>query len=160
MKNFLAFSLVELVVVIAIIGIMVGVAAPSFSNYYRKFGFSQVLQGVETALHKGFSGARSSSAVFGLRGDVMGAVFSFKCLSRDCDAEDVEEIELDGFFLEKVEFDDEDSVGFEVQFLPPHGDVSFVGDDDADVLKIVFSDGAELSRIVNVYRKSAFVEVE
>ena len=156
----LGFSLVELLVVIAIMGVLFSVSVPSFSHYYRKFSFQNTLGAVETVLQKGFSGARAMSSVFNVSGVVGGGV------SLERESEVIEVVDLSGFIVEKIEFEMEDGdvlsgVGeFEVRFFPPHGDVVFVGYDDAVILRIVFSDGDSLSKIVQIYKNSGFVEIK
>jgi prepilin-type N-terminal cleavage/methylation domain-containing protein len=75
-----AFTLIELIVALAIMGILSSLIAPSFFEYQRTKNLDLAAQLLETALSESFSASRSTPHIFGVKGVVATSqIKTFSC---------------------------------------------------------------------------------
>lgn len=125
MKKY-GFSLVELIVTMAIIGILSGMVAPTFMQYQQKRKLSFSIDLVETALQKSFSNARSEPRIFGVKGEQNGEGYTmFSCVYKEEDTEHLCQRSFNDYKETRISFESgvKNRHSFFIQFLPPHGDI-------------------------------------
>lgn len=156
-----AFSLIELVVVIAIIGILVGIFTPTFSGYQKQKRIEFSADLLQTHLQGAFSQSRSLPQISGVRGSAGSSTYmvfscgygeNIKCEQGQAGYENtVYELERGISFVNK----------FFIQFLPPHGDIDDHSDritlDDKSQIVLQTSD-EKIQKKLQIHKKSGLIE--
>ncbi len=145
-----AFTMIELLVSITIIGILAAIAGPSFTEFIDASRLSFSTQLVETTLGKAFSETRAKPVSMVLRGwkgsQRMELVTSGASASeKECRLTENTCQQLDA----GVTFEN----NFKVRFLPPYGDIKNNGDDTEIVLV-----GKTKKITVKVHHASGLIE--
>ena len=152
------FSLIELLVVITLVAILSGIFAPNFARFFRKSRLENSVRIVETTLQQAFSSARATPYLYGVKGTKdSNEIISFKCLKKNCtsstdpvDPQNQPPIKLESSVIINSE-------NFEVRFIPPHGDMQFVGETE-DEITIQILSGENDSTNLKLYKKSGLIE--
>lgn len=100
------FNLIELVVVMALVGILASATWPSINDFRKTYQFSNSIEIFDSYLGKGFSESRSKSEEIRIQGVAGESSFSFN-------GETV-------FLFGNTTFTN----NFEVEFIPPLGDIA------------------------------------
>jgi prepilin-type N-terminal cleavage/methylation domain-containing protein len=160
------FTLIELIVVIGIIGIMVGVAAPNFRSFTLNARLNLSRDLIVTELSDAFSSARSSRDLHRVSGElganeVVQSVCSREQVCTDPvnpgSCSEVSQCEVkEVILLEPGIVIRED---FLVDYVPPHGDVVFNEDEQAALLLIQIQDDFEGMRGIEINKTSGRIEV-
>lgn len=145
-----AFTLVELVITLAIMGILGALVVPSFFEYQRAKNLDISAQLIETSLSQGFSSSRATPRIFGVQA-LKGSseIETFECDYPDCTQKEGKSFSI----TTDVAIQDD----FEVLFLPPHGDISPDSFEGAS-LDIEVKNGKNESRILRIYKSSGLTE--
>ena len=149
------FTLIEILVVMAILAILGVIVAPSFIQFQRASQLEASAQLVETALAKSFSQARSQPKIFGIQRMQDARFFeAFDCSSPNCEQKDLVPQGLEP----NVTIKD----GFEIQFFPPYGDLKFFDKngnelEDSDFL-LVTLDNLHGKVSLKIYKESGLIE--
>lgn len=153
-----AFTLIEILVVICLIGILAGILSPDFARFFRKNRLENSVRTVETTLQQAFSSSRATPSIFGVRGsNNANQITSYKCENAKCDniTETTDELET------SVNIKDSN---FNVRFIPPHGDMKFFNQDgtekDVNVVELLISilSGGRDEANFKLYKKSGLIE--
>ncbi len=143
------FTLVELIVVIAIMGLLAAIIAPSFSQFLETSRLKYSQQLVETTLGKAFSSARSHPESIIIRGQDGGNFLEITTgtnpLGTPCSQESA--------FCQKLDRGITFTGDFQVTFTPPYGDISETGDQTDIFLK-----STNYTVQIRVYHVSGLIE--
>lgn len=159
MKKFAAFSLIELLIVISIIGLLLGIVTPTFRGYQaqKRLLFSQDL--LETELQKSFSLARSEPRIFGVTGSANADMYTaFSCeyiKNEKCTSTST------GYQEEFLSFEPgiKNMNNFFVQFIPPHGDIDSAQSTfpDSDIITLQTKNEEKKAQL-KINQKSGLIE--
>lgn len=149
------FTLIEILVVMALVALLFGIFAPSFADFFRKNRLANSSNTLETTLQLAFSSARATPYYYFVQGVKDDEEFTFrKCKKSNCsepgDPLEYTIIDLDSGIL--ISSDD-----FNVQFLPPHGDMQFIGTTDEEITISLLSGGVNTAKL-KLYKKSGLIE--
>lgn len=131
-----AFTLMELVIVMALIGILASVTVPSVNDFKKTYQFTNSVEILRDSLSQGFSESRSKSEDIVLEGEKDATEFSYKN----------ETIML--FGETKLE------TSFEIEFQSPFGDI-----DESSSENIRISNGRKIADF-SIYKSSGLVEIK
>lgn len=145
------FTLVELTITIAILGVLAAIAGPSFRSFidYSRLSFSTQL--VETTLGKAFSQSRAKPKSMILRGWKDSAQMELVSADKISDSkecliqeEGCQQLDSGVVFAEN----------FEIKYLPPYGDIITTGE-QTDITLL----GRNDKSIIRVHHASGLVEI-
>lgn len=141
------FTLIELVVVLALLGILASLIAPSFMSYQNKTRLRMSAQLVETSLSEAFSLARSEPAFFIVEAQTQGRNVQLKRCDEGCDCDDVQE---DQPLSQSVT----NETAFEICFAPPYGDIVDMASEETNI----FLTNGDQRTGIKIWHRSGLIE--
>lgn len=145
------FTLVELTIAIAILGVLAAVAGPSFSSFIASSRLSYSKQLVETSLGKTFSATRSNPQALKIRGWKDSRWLE---IIESDDVADKNTCVLSDDNCQKLDtgviFEDD----FEIEYLPPYGDIVPNEENQTDIVLL----GRDQKVTIRVHHASGLVE--
>lgn len=128
------FTLIELVVVLAIIGVFTAMVAPTFSGFLRTSQLNAGQEEVQSKFAQAFSEARSSRTVRIVKGNAETGSIELWSIAQVIDPLTNEVTCADAEQLPASPVQLEDAIAlnssFDVRYFPPHGDVQIAEENE------------------------------
>jgi prepilin-type N-terminal cleavage/methylation domain-containing protein len=156
-----AFTLIEILVVIVLIGIITVIAAPDYMRYRQQIDLKNSISLLQTGFSEAYSQARSRSKHYFLEAtDGADHYLVFECDDFLCNTRTPIPNNVSGTFNHELEGNTLfDGTSFTVKFLAPHGDMEIVSPSGTDPLTINL-DNRGLSDDLTLYKQSGLITTD